>query len=84
MNCATANVQTLLPHQESRSYAQVAGIPMRSKIAMLESQFISHSIDVVGIQEGRSTRTEQVEGQSYTMLAAAADSGGNLGVQLWD
>ena len=83
LTAATANVLTLLPFQQARAYAAVSGICMRSKVTMLEMQFHQHGLDIVGIQEGRSPQAELTEGQHYTMVSAAADAHGALGVQLW-
>ena len=83
LRCATANVLTLHPHTVDKSYANVSGVCLRSKITLLEQQFRDHLYDVVGVQEGRSKRTEQTEGQHHSMLAAAAEPDGSLGVQCW-
>ena len=83
LRCATASVLTLHPHTIDKSSANVSGVCLRSKITLLEQQFRDHLYDVVGVQEGRSKRTEQTEGQHYTMLAAAAEPDGSLGVQCW-
>ena len=83
LRCATAKVPTLHPHTVDKSYANVSGVCLRSKNTLLEQQFRDHLYDVVGVQEGRSKSTEQTEGQHYTMLAAAAEPDGSLGVQCW-
>ena len=41
---ATANVQTLLPHQETRSYTRNAV----SKVAAIEARIDAHSFNLVG------------------------------------
>ena len=83
LRVATANVQTLLPYQETRSYARNSVDLLRSKVQLLESQFFENDINVVGIQEGRSKVSSKTEGLHYTMLNAPATTGGSYGVQLW-
>ena len=83
IRCATANVRTLLPHQESCSYAQVAGTLVLSKVRLLEMQFAEAGIDFAGIQEGRSRHTQERSGISFDMITAAASAKGAHGVQLW-
>ena len=51
---ASANVQTLLPHQGDRSYAKNTVNPLLSKVEALETQFVSQCFNVVGVQEGRA------------------------------
>jgi len=80
---ASANVQTLLPHQEDRSYAKNTMSLLRSKIALLETQFSENGLDVVGVQEGRSKASESKMGQYYRMLSAPQDQHGAHGVQIW-
>ena len=80
---ATANVRTLLPHQDKCSYANVTGVLMLSKVQILEQQFYDAGIHVIGVQEGRAPVSQERVGHSYRMLIAAADQSGSYGVQLW-
>ena len=81
--CASANVQTLLPHQEGCSYFRNSAAMMYSKVEMMEQQFRDRGIGVVGIQEVRARRQERRDGVYYIMLISAADEFGALGVQCW-
>ena len=83
LTVATANVRTLLPHQEGRAYARVSGAVLLSKVTLLEEQFSAAGLDIVGIQEGRARASLERRGVAYTMLTAPADEYGALGVQLW-
>ena len=83
LRCASANVLTLLPHQEERSYAKISDALMLSKVQMLEQEFHTHGLDIIGVQEGRGKRECMREGLHYRMLVAAADETGNYGVQCW-
>eukprot|EP00973_Karenia_brevis_P031038 4281514-Karenia_brevis.AAC.1 len=83
MCVATANVRTLLPQQEDRSYGKVAGVLLFSKVELLERQFADAYIDVIGVQEGRARSSHERTGHAYKMLVAAADPNGSYGVQLW-
>ena len=80
---ATANVNTLKPWQDSRSYACTTLAMMNSKVQLLEQQFRQASFAFVGIQEGRASQASRRDGVYYTMLCAAAAEGGSLGVQIW-
>ena len=80
---ASANVQTLLPHQGDRSYAKNTVNSLLSKVEALETQFVSQCFDVVGVQEGRARSSGERVGTKYRMLSAAATSEGSLGVQPW-
>ena len=79
----SANVRTLLPWQEDRSYAQNSLCLLRSKVEALEVQFEAAGYDIVGIQEGRARSTASSDGVHYKMLAVAADPNGTAGNQLW-
>ena len=68
LQLATANVNTLLPHQESCSYARTSAASLFSKVEMLETQFCEHSLDVIGIQEGRSRNTGLVNGLHFIRI----------------
>ena len=83
LQLATTNVNTLLPHQESCSYARTSAASLFSKVEMLETQFCEHSLDVIRIQEGRSRNTGLVNGLHSIRIVAAAEDSGNYGVQLW-
>jgi len=48
LRVATANVQTLLPYQEARSYAQNSVDLLRSKVQLLESQFYENGVTLLG------------------------------------
>ena len=80
---ATANVQTLLPRQATRSYARNSSALLLSKVTILEQRFHGAALDVIGIQEGRSAETAERPGTFYRMFMSAADSGGQHGVQCW-
>ncbi|CAK0814249.1 unnamed protein product, partial [Prorocentrum cordatum] len=80
---ATANVQTLKPWQDKRSYACTTLALMNSKVQFLEQQFREAGFACVGLQEGRAAKSSRRDGVYYTMFAAAAEEGGSLGVQLW-
>ena len=79
----SANVQTLKPHQEERSYSRNSIDPLLDKVEALEVQFDSHGYDIVGVQEGRSKSEGVFNGLHYRRYAAAATDDGALGVQLW-
>ena len=79
----SANVQTLKPYQEERSYSQNSIDPVLDKVEALEVQFDSLMYDVVGVQEGRSKLETVSNGLHYRRYAAPATAGGALGVQLW-
>ena len=79
----SANVRTLLPWQEDRSYAQNSLCLMRSKVEALEVQFEAARYDLVGIQEGRAKTTAALDGVHFKMLTVAADQTGTGGNQLW-
>ena len=83
LRCATANVLTLLPHQEDYSYAKISSNLLLSKVQLLEQLFYDSGLDIVGIQEGRGKRCCIRGGLHYHMLIAAADEYGNHGVQCW-
>ena len=76
-------MNTLLPWQEKRAYAQISSACMLSKVQLLEDQFVKAGWDVIGIQEGRATAAVSKSGHSYIMLAAPACEDGSCGVQLW-
>ena len=80
---ASANVNTLLPHEEGRAYARTSVTSLLSKVTLLETQFKEHSIDAVGVQEGRAKTGGVFNGMYYTRIVAAADPLGQYGVQLW-
>ena len=80
---ASANVQTLHPHQERRSYARTTAALMLSKVQLFEQQFRSRGISSVGIQEGRAIKSERREGVYFAMFTSAADENGALGNQQW-
>ena len=80
---ATANVLTLKPWQDTRSYACTTLALMNSKVQLLEQQFREVGFACVGLQEGRAAKSSRRDGVYYTMFAAAAEEGGSLGVQLW-
>ena len=75
----SANVRTLLPWQEDRSYAQNSLCLLRSKVEALEIQFEAARCDLVGIQEGRAKTTAALDGVPLDAeelgLAAALDGG---------
>ncbi|CAK0907837.1 unnamed protein product [Prorocentrum cordatum] len=80
---ASANVQTLLPHQEGRAYSHNSVNPFLSKVEALETQFTHAQLDIIGVQEGRA-RTEGLQtGVYYKRLIGAATPEGAQGVQLW-
>ena len=76
-------MNTLLPWQEKRAYAQVGNACMMSKVQLLEDQFALAELDFVGVQEGRASASQSKAGHSYTMPTAPACEDGSLGVQLW-
>ena len=80
---ASANVRTLLPHQEDTSYNHTSAALMMSKVQMLEQQFIDNKLEVIGIQEGRSRHGVESSGFAYRMLTSCADHGGQYGNQFW-
>ncbi|CAK0907096.1 unnamed protein product [Prorocentrum cordatum] len=80
---ATANIQTLKPWQETRSYACTTLALMNSKVQLLEQQFREVGFACVGLQEGRAAKSSRRDGVYYTTFAAAAEEGGSLGAQLW-
>ena len=80
---ASANVQTLLPHQGDRSYAKNTVNPLLSKVEALETRFVSRRFDVVGVHEGSARCSGERIGTKYRMPSAAAASEGSLGIQLW-
>ena len=53
---------------------------LRSKIALLETQFHEKGIDIVGLQEGRAKASEMKNGQFYKMRSSPADKDGARGV----
>ncbi|CAK0847079.1 unnamed protein product, partial [Prorocentrum cordatum] len=79
----SANVQTLKPHQEERSYSRNSIDSLLDKVEALEVQFDSHGRDIAGVQEGRSKSEGVFNGLLYRRYAAAATDDGALGVQLW-
>ena len=48
----SANVQSLLPHQETRSDSNNSVNPLLSKVEALEVQFAEKRFDIVGVQDG--------------------------------
>ena len=80
---ASANVRTLLPHQEDTSYSRTSAALMMSSAQLLEQQFIESGLEVIGLQEGRSRHAVERSGFAYKMLASCADHGGQYGNQLW-
>ena len=80
---ASANVCSLLPHQEDCSYSKVSGALLLSKVQMLDTMFNDACFDVVGLQEGRGRAKLERTGVHYSMLVAPADATGSYGVQLW-
>ena len=80
---SSANVNTLVPHQESCAYARVSAACLLSKIELLESQFHSAGLDLIGVQEGRSNMSGLFNGLHYVRVVSPADSSGSYGVQLW-
>ena len=49
---SSANVRSLQPHQEAKSYARIAGEQLRMKTEVLQTLFHEHNMDIVGVQEG--------------------------------
>ncbi|CAK0829298.1 unnamed protein product, partial [Prorocentrum cordatum] len=80
---APANVQTLQLHREARSYAKIATGILVPKVQLLEMDFHSARLDVIGVQEGRSSTACERNGLHYRMYPAAADKDGSHGVQVW-
>ena len=79
----TANVQTLLPWQEDRSYAKNSINPLYSKVEILETNFAERGLQVVGIQEGRARSSSLQIGTKYKRAMSAAYPDGSCGVQTW-
>ena len=79
----TANVNTLLPFQEGRSYAKISGAMMLSRVQLHEMQFEMVGLSAIGSQDGRSRESHQRDGIHSTMFTSAATPKGNYGVQLW-
>ena len=61
----------------------MCGALLLSNVQLLEQQFSDASLDIIGVQEGRSAVSQHRRGHSYHMLISAADQHGALGVQLW-
>ena len=80
---STANVQTLKPYQEERSYSHNSVDPLLDKVETLETQFYEKGYDIVGVQEGRAKAEGISTGRRYRRYVAAAAPDGSLGVQLW-
>ena len=59
--------------------AQVAGAQLLGKVTVLEEEFAAASIDAIGIQEGRSRRSEIHPGLHYERYIGAADDHGGSG-----
>ena len=83
MRVATANVKTLMPAQETKSYGKISGAMLFHRMQLLEQQFAANNLQIVGVQEGRARSTQERSGSDFRMLTSAADEHGDFGVQLW-
>ena len=79
---ATANVSTLWP-KELRGLGGAYGVEMLSRVAMLERQFDSRGMALVGLQETRLQKSGQADGSVYCIVSAPANGKGVGGVQIW-
>ena len=73
---ATANVLTL--HQ-----AQHTDDAVSARRLFLEDQFHQRGLHIVGLQETRTRKAHNRPGRHYQSVAAAADTKGNFGVEIW-
>ena len=79
----SANVCTLQPSHEQRSYAKFTNQTLLSRPAVLEYQFHEAAADIVCVQEGRARTAVTRNGSFFTMFTAAANKAGSHGVQVW-
>ena len=80
---ATANVRTLRLQEADAARTQIAGVQLLGKVTVLEEEFDAACLDAVGIQEGRSRRTEIRAGLHYDRYIGAADGDGGHGCEVW-
>jgi hypothetical protein len=61
----------------------VGGVLLMSKVTILDDMFAKVSIDVVGVQEGRSRTSGKRNGVHYEMFIARGTAQGQYGSQVW-
>ena len=75
---ASANVNTL----HARKVCTDA-LTLSARVQILEQSFLSKSLDVVGVQEGRTRGDQRKSGCIYEMFVAGCDEACNYGAQIW-
>jgi exonuclease III len=83
ISIVSANVNSLIPAQDDRSYSRVSCVIMSSKVQVLELEFNSYEAEIICVQEGRARETAEKSGLYYAMFIAPASSTGSYGVQVW-
>ena len=68
MRVATANVKTLMPAQETKSYGKISGAMLFHRMQLLEQQFAANNLQIVGVQEGRSRTAAVVDCRGFIWI----------------
>jgi exonuclease III len=79
ISIVSANVNSLIPAQDDRSYSRVSCAIMSSKVQVLELEFNSYEAEIICVQEGRARETAEKSGLYYAMFIAPASLTGSYG-----
>ena len=75
---ATANVTTCLDAEPQR----LVGLNVAARSLELQSQFAQLGLDIVGVQEARTSQDKRASG-FYTIVSSGCTSRKQLGTELW-
>ena len=76
-------MRTLDPADLKASLNKGETMRVSGKMAILEAEFVSHSISIVGIQETRIQENSDNDGYHYGMISSSANEHGTQGIQIW-